>query len=255
MPQRYNLSLSWPWPVRFSWLFISDDSCEKILKEFKGAFGYLYYPYNTSIQLMNLIQGQWTVSDYTIELQTLATEVNWSEVELSEQIKDELVTTDDTDNLNSLISLCNSIDNFLCSHKREKTSTTNQSSQASPASSWFLLPLPNHPLHLQRNRCSWIEYGCLPKKGRGGSWLSALTMELKDILLVPTPSTQRTWLISSKRGSDTPDYTLLRPNLVSKFMPPPPLSARTEFLEQVGLKMEGRTRKMLWLWIFDCMLG
>lgn len=127
--------------MRFSWLFISDDSCENFLKEFKGAFDYLYYPYDTSMQLMNLIQVQQMVSDYTIEFQTLATEVNWSEAELSEQIKDELVTTADPANLNSLISLCNSIDNCLCSHKREKTSTTNQSSQASPASSWFLLPL------------------------------------------------------------------------------------------------------------------
>lgn len=93
------------------------------LKEFKGAFHYLYYPYNTSMSLMNLIQGQQTVSDYTIEFQTLAIDVNWSGVELSEQIKDELVTIDDPANLNSLISLCNSIDNCLRFHKREKTST------------------------------------------------------------------------------------------------------------------------------------
>lgn len=63
------------------------------------------------------------VSNYTIEYQTLAIEVNWSDVEISEQIKDELVTTDDPVNLNSLLSLCNSIDNCLHSHKREKTST------------------------------------------------------------------------------------------------------------------------------------
>lgn len=86
---------------------------------------------------MNLIQVQQTVSDYATELQTLAIEVNWSDFELSEQIKDELVTTVDPANFNSLISLCNNIDNCLRSHKREKTSTpTSRPRPLHPGSSF-----------------------------------------------------------------------------------------------------------------------
>ncbi|KAF7640741.1 hypothetical protein LDENG_00018150 [Lucifuga dentata] len=93
-------------------------------------------------RLLSLCQGSRSVAEYSIDFRVLAAESGWNEEALqgaylqglSEQIKDELAARDETDSLDSLISLSIRLDNRLRERpSRSSTSSTNGSNWIAPA--------------------------------------------------------------------------------------------------------------------------
>lgn len=122
-------------------------SYSSFIAEIKRVFDHPDYKFNASSQLMDLRQGQRSVSDYTIEFWTLAAEVDWTEQALqaafmrglSERLREELLSRDEPPDLNSLVSLANKIDNRLRSRRRERDS------RPPPGTRLTVFPAPNAP--------------------------------------------------------------------------------------------------------------
>ncbi|KAF7640739.1 hypothetical protein LDENG_00018860, partial [Lucifuga dentata] len=77
-------------------------------------------------RLLSLRQGSRSVAEYSIDFRVLAAESGWNEEALqgaylqglTEKIKDELAARDDTNSLDSLISLSIRLDNRLRERRR-----------------------------------------------------------------------------------------------------------------------------------------
>ena len=77
--------------------------------------------------LLNLVQGSWRVTDYSIEFRTLAAESDWNATSLtdafynvlSDDIKDELAARDPLTDLDALVAMAIRIDGRLQDRRRE----------------------------------------------------------------------------------------------------------------------------------------
>ncbi len=85
-------------------------------------------------RLLSLRQGSCSVAEFAVEFRTLAdwpdSESGWNDValqgvfqnSLNDNIKDELVSRKEPDNLDELVSLTIQVDNQLCERRRERSS-------------------------------------------------------------------------------------------------------------------------------------
>jgi len=131
---------------------------------------------------ISLRQGSGSVANFSIEFRILAAECGWDEpalmtlfaMNLSEELKDELASRDDSTCLEQMIALAVRIDNRLRERSRnEPTGPVAQPHQRVPV----LESLPPRlgvlsgllPPHLpQKNPCIWVELAYLPQNVSDG---------------------------------------------------------------------------------------
>lgn len=114
------------------------------VSEMRRVFDHPVQGKEAAKRLLSLRQGSLSVAEYAVEFRILAAESGWDEVALQgvfthglgDYIKDELAARDETDNLESLISLSIRLDNRLRERRREKAGRPQ-----APASR----PLPRPP--------------------------------------------------------------------------------------------------------------
>lgn len=134
--------------AKFTSKKMNEISYDEFIKEVKCVFDHPDYQFDASSRLMTVMQGQRSVSDYSIEFWTLAAEVDWTDQALraaykrglSEQLKDELMSRDEPNDLNSLVSLANRIDNRLRARRRERNSSSTR-----PVTRFTTPPVPASP--------------------------------------------------------------------------------------------------------------
>ncbi|XP_072134918.1 uncharacterized protein [Mobula birostris] len=154
------------------------SSFATFVAELRKIFDHPVRGKDTAKGLLNLYQGSRSVAEYSVEFWTLAANSGWNDEALrgvyrnglSDMVKDELAATDDTDSLDSLISLATRLDNRLQERHRETTGcppplTTPRHSFPSPARTSLSRPGPRvarspavstaqgeEPMQLGRNR-------------------------------------------------------------------------------------------------------
>uniref|UniRef100_A0A8C5ERN7 CCHC-type domain-containing protein n=1 Tax=Gouania willdenowi TaxID=441366 RepID=A0A8C5ERN7_GOUWI len=134
-------ALKWA-EARFSNTVMHEVRYRDFVKEIKQVFDHPDYRSDASVKLMSLSQGQRSVSDYSIDFWTLKAEVDWTEQALraaftkglSDQIKDELMSRDEPDDLESLISLANKIDNRIRARRKERDNSARSSTRTTALS-------------------------------------------------------------------------------------------------------------------------
>uniref|UniRef100_A0A8C5DKJ9 Retrotransposon gag domain-containing protein n=1 Tax=Gouania willdenowi TaxID=441366 RepID=A0A8C5DKJ9_GOUWI len=134
-------ALKWA-EARFSNTAMHEVRYRDFVKEIKQVFDHPDYRSDASAKLMSLSQGQRSVSDYSIDFWTLKAEVDWTEQALraaftkglSDQIKDELMSRDEPDDLESLISLANKIDNRIRARRKERDNSARSSTRTTALS-------------------------------------------------------------------------------------------------------------------------
>lgn len=117
-------------------------------EEMRKVFNHPVRGKDTARRLLSLCQGSRSVTEMAIEFRTLAAESGWNEVALqgvfqkalAENIKDELVSREEPDDLDELINLAICIDNRLRECRRERA---GKSDTFSPVSVPRLSPLPD----------------------------------------------------------------------------------------------------------------
>ena len=105
------------------------DSYLLFIAELRKVFDHPVQGKEAANRLLSLRQGSKSVAEYAVEFRILAAESGWEEVSLqgvfvlglAENIKDELAARDETDSLDSLISLSIRLDNRLRERRRERT--------------------------------------------------------------------------------------------------------------------------------------
>lgn len=188
------------------------QSYPEFASEMKKVFDSPAQDKEVSSHLLSCRQGVRSVSDYSIEFRILAAESGWGDKALrgvflrglAENIKDELAARDETDSLDSLISLATRLDNRLRERRRERASGSHVStSRVShrvllPAAPESLLsparprspPSPafqEEPMQLGRARLSLterqrrMEEGLCIYCGRAGHYLRTCPMRPKDV--------------------------------------------------------------------------
>lgn len=103
---------------------------KKFVQELKKVFDHPVQGKEASKRLLTIRQGSRSVAEYSVEFRTLAAEAGWDDAALqtvfvnglNEQLKDELALKEDSDNLDSIVSLAIKLDNRLRERKRERTS-------------------------------------------------------------------------------------------------------------------------------------
>lgn len=101
---------------------------EDFSDQLSAVFDYPNYVGTAANRLLSLQQGPRTVADYAIEFRTLAAEAQWNEKALTavfirglrDPLKDELATRDESDNLQSLITLTSRLDNRMRERRAER---------------------------------------------------------------------------------------------------------------------------------------
>jgi len=156
--------------------------CVNLSTELHKVFDHPVKGQEAMNQLFLLRQGSGSVANFSIEFRILAAKCGWDEPalmtlfarNLSEELKDELASRDDSTSLEQLISLAIRIDNRLWERRRERANWTRS---PAPSAVIVLASLPPRlgvpsgllPSHLpQKNPCSWVEFAYLPQNASDG---------------------------------------------------------------------------------------
>jgi len=145
-------ALAWAEAVNSHQSLTSLAFCE-FLSELRDVFDHPDFWGDASRRLINIHQGARSVADYSVEFKTLVSDAGWDDAALrglflnglSDQLQDELVTQDETDNLKGLIAQAIQLDNRL--RGRRQQGAARGSPLSMPRSEGFPNALQLVPLH------------------------------------------------------------------------------------------------------------
>ncbi|KAJ8354748.1 hypothetical protein SKAU_G00223150 [Synaphobranchus kaupii] len=142
-------------------------------------------------RLLQVRQGSRSVAEMAVQFRTLAAEAGWNDTALqgafrqalSEELKDQLSTWEESNSLNSLINLAIAIDNRLRTRAREREeSLTNSILHASRWSSTFprqgVVPSEEEP-------CSWVRSLWTPRSVNDDSRPDPVFIVANQVTLLP----------------------------------------------------------------------
>ncbi len=142
----------------------ASSSYVHFVSEMRKVFDHPVRGKDAARHLLHIRQGTRSVVEFSVEFRTLAAHSGWNDYSLqgvfynglSEAIKDELAARDDTNSLDSLISLSIKIDNCLRERRRDRVS------RPQPCSTYRHSSPPAHEEQPQQPSCQCCHL-CSPR--------------------------------------------------------------------------------------------